>query len=260
MDVFDSSLSYQQGVLNLVSSSPLLLSSTCALAARQLDLISSARSWTAVAERFYGESLRLLRSSLDSSVLNLEHALVATILLSSYELLAFPGDDYHRHFRGAKSFVELLEAYNSLEQMTRASFWIYARHEVGEAMNLEQPTMQDPLLWPKPDVGSTSAADVDAYCNDALRLCGKVIYLTYSTNRNRRGKKWAKQWLDLRLDWSDWLHGCPQVLFGSVYDDNGSRRFWFSRPSFAAALSFYHVCQIFLLRNCPDNIPQSGEQ
>lgn len=252
MDVFDCSLSYQQGLLTLVPSSPLLLNATCALAARQLSLISSADTWTPVAERYYGTSLGLLRSSLDDPATNPEHAMVATILLSSYELLAFPGQNYHRHFRGAKSLIEALHAHESSQRLTRASFWIYARHEVGEAMNIERSTMQDPKLWPKADLASgATGTGEDVFCNDALRLCGEVVHFLFGSRDKTAGKKWAKEWSGLYLDLNEWMDAIPSALVGREYVDNGVRRYWFSRASFAGAICFYHASQILLFRHCP---------
>jgi hypothetical protein len=253
MDVFDSSMSYQRGLLQLLPQSPLLLNSTCALAARQLSLIGDAQIWTSVAEMHYGESLSMLRSSIERSTANDEHALIASILLSSYELLAFPGQDYHRHFRGAKSFVEALGARHSAKRMIRASFWIYARHEVGQAMNLEAMLMQDPITWPKMDSLALGDVGEDAYCNDALRLCAEVVHFVFGANsRKMQAKRWARQWLSLRVEWKNWHRDCPKDLFGMEYVDPGSRRrYWFPRSSLASALCFYHVSQIFLLSRLP---------
>lgn len=260
MDVFDCSLSYQQGLLPLVSSSPLLLNSTCALAARQLSLISCAQTWTPVAERYYGNSLSLLRSSLNDPTMDAENAMIATILLSSYELLAFPGHNYHRHFRGAKSLVEALRAHQSSKQLIRASFWIYARHEISEALNIERSTMQDPKLWPKADFSKATIASEDIYCNDALRLCGGVIFLIFGSQDKRQGGKWAKEWSDAYRDLDDWISASPKVLFGNEYIDNGSRRYWFSRPAFGGAMCVYHVSQILLFLHCPKAVPLTMDQ
>ncbi|OAP60976.1 hypothetical protein AYL99_05980 [Fonsecaea erecta] len=261
MDVFDCSLSYQQGLLQLVPQSPLLLNSTCALAARQLSLITDPQTWTPVAEQHYGESLSMLRSTLEKASMNAEHALVATILLSSYELLAFPGLNYHRHFRGAKSFVEALEAYKSPKRMTRASFWIYARHEVGQALNLERPPMLDPTRWPKQDLLHTENVGEDVYCNDALRLCAEVIHLIFGSQPLRRGKKWVNQWSCLHEEWESWIQEAPKILLGQEYLDRASRRrYWFPRSCFASALCFYHVCQVFLLTHRPQALPTTSRQ
>ncbi|KIW31688.1 uncharacterized protein PV07_03293 [Cladophialophora immunda] len=261
MDVFDCSLSYQQGLLQLVPQSPLLLNSTCALAARQLSLITDPHTWTPVAEHHYGESLSMLRSTLETATMNAEHALVATILLSSYELLAFPGLNYHRHFRGAKSFVEALEAYKSPNRMTRASFWIYARHEVGQALNLERSPMQNPTRWPKQDLLQAENIGEDVYCNDALRLCAEVIHLIFGSEPTRRGKKWVNDWSCLHEEWDSWIRNAPKIFFGQEYIDQDSRRrYWFPRSSFASALCFYHVSQVFLLTNRPKTVQKVAEQ
>ncbi|KAK5070405.1 hypothetical protein LTR64_000076 [Lithohypha guttulata] len=252
MDVFDSSLSYQHGLLTLVASSPLLLYSTCALAARQLSLISCAQTWTSVAEKYYGNSLSLLRLELADPAMNPQQTMVASILLSSYELLKSPNhDNYHQHFRGAKSLVEALRAYNSKNRLMMASFWIYARHEVGEAMNQERPVMLKPALWPRPDDSNTRISDADVLCNDVLRVCCEVIDFIFGSSDNGRGRKWVKEWLGLHSDLEGWLDRVPCALNGIEYGHHESRRFWFARPAFASAMCFYHVSKLFLALHAP---------
>ncbi|KAJ9660059.1 hypothetical protein H2198_002756 [Neophaeococcomyces mojaviensis] len=186
--------------------------------------------------------------------------MVATILLSSYELLAFPGSNYRRHFKGAKSLVEALGAHQSSDRMTRVSFWIYVRHEVGEAMNIECKTMQDPKIWPKALLSETPIANEDIYCNDALRLCGEVVCFIFGSDVRRQGKKWAKEWSGLQQDLDDWLRESPKVLAGNEYMDNGSRRFWFPRFAFASALCYYHVSRVFLFLHQPRATLQTPDQ
>jgi hypothetical protein len=257
MDVFDCSLSYQQALLNLVPSLPLLLNSTCALAARQLSLISSPMVWTPVAERYYGQSLRILLHFLNDSPVNMEHAMVAAILLSSYELLAFPGHDYQRHFKGAKSFVDSLHAYKSSSRLIRASFWIYARQEVGEAINLGCPTMHNPKLWPKLDP-SEGDHEEDSWCNDALRLCAETACFVFQSGPKSRTKKRAKERLALQAELDGWLETCPSHLKGIEYDENGYSRYWFPRPNFGELHTTYDKVFCTILTSCSNRSSRIG--
>ncbi|KIW93282.1 uncharacterized protein Z519_05887 [Cladophialophora bantiana CBS 173.52] len=197
MDVFNCSQSYQQGVLQSVLQLPLLLNSTCALAAGQLSRITGPRTWAPVAEHYYRESLSVLRSSLNNSTVNTGHALVAAILPSCYELMAFPGPNYHRHFRGVKSFVEALEARKS--------------HELGMSEDAGSHSMA------QAGPAQTEAAGEDLYCHNALRLCGEVVHFIFGiTDKTPRGKKWVNQWSALHSDWNEWVQGYPNTLSGNV--------------------------------------------
>jgi hypothetical protein len=190
-----------------------------------------------------------------------EHDMVASILLSSYELLKSPGHhNYHQHFRGAKSLVEALHAYDSPNRLTRASFWIYARHEVGQAMNLECPTMLDPKLWPKADFSNDKIDYVDSACNDVLRISCEVIHFIFGSSDKKKGRRWMKEWLCLHLDLDEWLHRAPDILTGKEYCDHELRRFWFPRPAFASAMCFYHVSKMFLALSSPKPMPATVGQ
>ncbi|KAF9639027.1 putative benzoate 4-monooxygenase cytochrome p450 protein [Lasiodiplodia theobromae] len=135
MDVMDHSHRYQRAVLRLALSSPLILHALCALAAKQMSLVSPHRHhyhaspsaaaaapppslWEPLAARYYGESLRLLIAALAEDTTGStedsqgtrkkrrrEETLTATILLGSYELLAAPSADYARHLRGAQTLI-----------------------------------------------------------------------------------------------------------------------------------------------------------
>ncbi|KAF9883071.1 hypothetical protein FE257_004128 [Aspergillus nanangensis] len=178
MDVFDLNLTYQRELLDLVPSSPLLLNAICALAARQLSLIGPSWAWKPIAERYYGQGVHLLARLLNGNPETMELAIVATMLLGSYELMSSPGLDYQRHFTGAKTIVDALQVYKSSSRLARASFWIYARHEVGEALNLNSPTRHDPKLWPRLDPAQSEPHE-DLYCNDVLRICAEIECLVF---------------------------------------------------------------------------------
>ncbi|KAK9318759.1 hypothetical protein V1517DRAFT_100167 [Lipomyces orientalis] len=245
MDVFDSDLTYQRNLLCLVSSSPLLLNAICALAARQLSLISSPLTWKPVAEHYYSQTVHLLARLLNDYPTKMELAIVGTILLSSYELLAFPGLDYQRHFNGAKTIVDSLRAHKSASCLTRASFWIYARHEVAEALNRSSPTLHDPSLWPKFDLSETEPTE-DSFCNDILRLCAETVCFVFGKTSMSRSKRRTREISALQEELDDWLRLCPNQWKGIQYEEDGNVRYWFPRPNFAAGLVFYHLSMLLL--------------
>ncbi|KAJ0415913.1 hypothetical protein BJY00DRAFT_304542 [Aspergillus carlsbadensis] len=226
MDVFDANLTYQRRLLCMAPSSPLLLNTICALAARQLSLITCPRTWTPVAEHYYSLAVHLLARLLNAYPREMDLAIVATILLSSYELLASTGVDYQRHFKGAHTIVESLNAQRSESRLIRASFWIYARHEIAQALNRNSPTLHDPRSWPKANL-TEGEMDEDAFCNDVLRLAAETV--------------------------------CVAFWKGIEYEEHGIPRYWFPRPNAAPALVFYHLLML-LLRLELDNVPEDPER
>ncbi|KAL2847831.1 hypothetical protein BJY01DRAFT_212337 [Aspergillus pseudoustus] len=250
MDVFDSDLTYQRSLLCLVPSSPLLLNAICALAARQLSLTApSPLTWTPVAEHYYGQAVHLLARLLNDYPSKMELAIVGTVLLSSYELLAFPGLDYQRHFKGTNTIINSIHAYKSESCLTRASFWIYARHEVAEALNRSSPTLQDPGLWPKFDLSEAAGAPTeDSVCNEVLRLSAETVCFVFrKLSRGQRKKGRARELSSLQDELDNWQHLCPSQWRGIQYEEeDGNIRYWFPRPNFAAGLVFYHLSMLLL--------------
>lgn len=177
----DHSHRYQRAVLRLALSSPLILHALCALAAKQMSLVSSTGAatgppsslWEPLAARYYGESLRLLiaalaedtttggsaeRSSGSSSSngggggsrgsrarkKRREETLTATVLLGSYELLAAPSADYARHLRGAQTLIRAGSIdFGSASALEDAGLWVFARQDVAMAVAGRRG-----LLWP----------------------------------------------------------------------------------------------------------------
>jgi hypothetical protein len=236
MDVFDSELTYQRRLLCMAPSSPLLLNAICALAAQQLSLIRSANIWKPVAEHYYGLAVHLLARLLSAYPSKMELAIVGTILLSSYELLASTGVDYQRHFKGAHTIVEAIHAQNSTSPLIRASFWNYARHEVAQALNRNSPTLHDPRSWPK----AVNLAEAeprpseDAFCNEVLRLAAETVCIASreSAESSRRTKRRKRELLALQRELDTWLRVCPKEWRGIEYEEDGNARHWFPRPNF----------------------------
>ncbi|KAF4545285.1 putative cytochrome P450 [Lasiodiplodia theobromae] len=165
MDVMDHSHRYQRAVLRLALSSPLILHALCALAAKQMSLVSPHRHhyhaspsaaaaapppslWEPLAARYYGESLRLLIAALAEDTTGStedsqgtrkkrrrEETLTATILLGSYELLAAPSADYARHLRGAQTLIRAGGIdFGTASALEDAGLWVFARQDVAMAV------------------------------------------------------------------------------------------------------------------------------
>ncbi|KAL2846908.1 hypothetical protein BJY01DRAFT_263229 [Aspergillus pseudoustus] len=265
MVVFDSQDTYQRELLFTVPSSPLLLNATCALAARQLSLIRSPLTWKPVAERYYGQAVHMLARLLNAYPSNMEFAIVATILLCSYELLAFPGLDYQRHFKGAHTMVQSLHAYNSEISLTRASFWIYARLEVAEALNRGSPTLHDPGLWPKVNLSDAEPVE-DSFSSEVLRMAAETVCVVFGETSGGRAPRRKREMLALQGELCTWLRLCPKPWKGVEYEEDGHVRYWFARPNFAAALVFYHLSMLLLwvelekVQKGPDSAHEISDQ
>lgn len=148
MDILDHSLTYQRQVLRHALSSSLLLHAICALSAKQMSLISDSFLWEPMSTRYYGKSLGLLTKELEKQQFVREIVIAATILLCSYELLAYPGTDYQNHLYGARSSFQAHNIASTGTMLEKASFWIYARQDVSMALVHECAPLISPHEWP----------------------------------------------------------------------------------------------------------------
>lgn len=255
MDLFDHRRSYREAILNLVTACPCVMHSICALTARQLALISDAQKWSPVAEAHYCEALSILTRVLDNPFLHPDSAMVGTMLLSSYELLAFPGADYKRHFQGAKGVIETLQAYRSSSQLIDASFWIFARHDIACGMSNECEPMLNPDLWPQLDfsVDNRDGCE-DLLSNEMLRLAALVLRLVFGSSSSRMRAKWEKEWTSLQHQLNQWYEARSEHFKGIAYgstDNQGTTRYMFPVPCTACAMQIYHVSKLFLALHMP---------
>ncbi|QMW30838.1 hypothetical protein G4B84_006219 [Aspergillus flavus NRRL3357] len=192
----------------------------------------------------------LMARLLDAYPSEMDLAIVGTILLSSYELLAFPGLDYQRHLRGAHTIVASLHAHNSASCLTRASFWIYARHEVAEALNRNSPTLHDPGSWPKFDLSRAEPAE-DSFCNDVVRLTAETVCIVFGKTSRSRTKRRKRDLSTLQGELRNWLHICPEQWKGTEYTEDGNP---YTSPNHnltaedlkGAAIVIYHLSMLLL--------------
>lgn len=236
MDIFDCSHTYRHEVVRYSLSSPLLMHAVCALSAKQMSLIQNKFLWEPVSSRFYGQSLSLLINELtkQSSRSGGELLLAATILLSSYELLAQPGIDYQRHLYGAQTLIFSRSIGEEGTSLERASFWIFARQDVALALVNERPTLVPPVKWPAPPESPPAAVE-DAFGMKILWLLARVIEVLFSANSEVASTKCERVEslvAEIDLVWA----GLPSHVRGvpmkqSHSEDEGLTRVWFCMPS-----------------------------
>lgn len=232
MDLFDHEMNYQLAVPRRAHSSSLIMLALCALTAKQLSMIRRGETWEPVASRYYGESLRLLISVLADPTASREDAFIATILLSSYELLASPGLDHRRHVAGALTLIKTHGFTAKVNGLAKSSFWIFARLDIAMSLIHECPTMLPPADWEvEPD---DQEKREDYLANKMLWILAKVIAFTfqsseeYSQNRNFSTRS------DLLTEISSWYEGLPTSSGGIPYGPpsrEGFVRQWFAVPA-----------------------------
>lgn len=235
MDLFDHQQAYQRDLMRLIRTSSLLLHASCALAAQYLTLRVDREIWDSIARERYVKGLRLLAENLQDPQLDAVHAVASTILLSSYELLAFPGDYYRSHFEGAKT---LLESYSFTIMSSRlgiASFWIFARHDVNAALTYQIPTSLNPRTWPNLDHATAgSDAEEDDFGNEMLRLAAELTWLVYGESQTSEGPIAAEEWSRLRTALQEWCDVFFRSSMGSgkvASNLSNHTSYWFPTPA-----------------------------
>lgn len=228
MDLMDHGSTYQLFIPRLTLTSPLLFHSVCAFAAKHLALTDSFQKsgWEPVASYHYGESLRLLIHALNTP--SHEHALTATILLSSYEIIAALASEYHRrHLLGQAMLIKEHRITAQSAGIDRANFWIHVRHDISVALATERPLLLDPEDWNvRWQEGETRE---DLMGNHVLWILARVINLVYgeesrSPTGKRRREAFLRELEEYRLGVSDAFIGIP---FGHE-DDEGFRKHYFT--------------------------------
>jgi hypothetical protein len=246
MDLMDHSRTYELCIPRLTLSSPLLFHGVCAFTAKHLTMSNPARnaSWSSTGAYHYGEALRLLIHALNSQ--SFEHALTATILLSSYEILSGIASEHHRsHLLGQTMLVKYHNINARSTGIDHANFWIHVRHEIGTAMAIERPLLLDPTEWNVHwEPGETRE---DVLGNHVLWILARVINLVYGEDScTPVGKQRREAFID-ELD--QWRNGLPETFIGIPYgptDASGLRKIFFTVTAAAAAAFWYHVAHILL--------------
>lgn len=248
MDLFDHDSNYQRLLMRRAATSKLLRDCVCSLAARQLALITNALHWKRAAAKYYGESLRLLLADMGRREPNVALTLPASILLLSYELLSFPGQDYNRHFFGAKSLIESagLEHVKK-DRLALASYWIFVRHDMIIALARESPTLLDPRFLI--EIAPSDDVEEDVCGNAFLLLAARVLRLIHG---NLQDLEYRDTWSSLVGDLALWerkmetLNQCLQL-------EHQASNHCYTIPAAAAARQTYLVARLLLFLDTPND-------
>jgi hypothetical protein len=201
----------------------------CAFTAKHLSLLPSGEIWSTAAARYYGTSLRMLIRSLHSSNPHQGNALTATILLSSYEMIAAQGQEHQRHFYGAMTLIQMYGINARCQGIDRANFWIYIRHEIVVALVNEMPLQLSPKEW---NVNwRESNVEEDILSNQLIWLVGRAIDVAYTHDSSSLQSR-ARQ--DLLIETTTWFKTLPISFQGVKYgdpDDLGFAKMYFAVPA-----------------------------
>ncbi|KAI1008349.1 hypothetical protein LB504_001261 [Fusarium proliferatum] len=184
-DLCDSRRHFANIVPPRAASCPTLLNAILALSSRHLSL--NAQYDPYASDRYHQACLRHLTTiSNDSSALNDDNLLAATILLRTLEELDVPliGTDHEGHLLGIQLFMNTCDSTTTPSSLRLASFWIGMRQEVTMSFASQRPVKI------RLDHGfmdrSLSEADDDTWANRIIVHSADVInYCFGNTGPNR---------------------------------------------------------------------------
>ena len=228
MDLFDHSCTYQRVVPQRTLSSKLLLYCTCAFTSKHLSLLVGGETWGSAAGRYYDEALHILIQLLGSTAPQ-DDALTATMLLSSYEMIAAQGQEHRRHFYGALMLIKTHGICARSVGLDKANFWIYIRHEIVVALVTESKLLLSPNEW------NASFRDgeieEDLLGNQLLWLLARAIDLVYAKHTDT-GKTVAtlSERMELLRAAEKWFDELPAsfqgVKYGEVTEEGFSKLYF----------------------------------
>jgi hypothetical protein len=221
MDLLDFDNTYQIHIPRITLTSPLVFHCICAFTAKHLCL-SNARlhgAWDPIARQHYGEALRLLIKSLNDPFC--EYTLTATLLVSSYEILARIGATEHkRHFLGTTMLIRSQGVTAQSCGIDRANFWIYARHEIGVALSTEEPLILNPDVEWNVSLNERETRE-DVLGNHVLWILARVINLVFGPEGSTDASRPKREaFLD---ELEEWRLRLPDAFIGISYGDKVSQ-------------------------------------
>lgn len=235
--LFDNELHLTHTIVKWALESPLLLSSICAITARQMSMVGRGEMWKSIACDYYGESLHHLIHALDGPSFSSGDTLAATVLLSSYELFISPGLDHHRHVSGAVTLIKSNLHNASSGGVATAAFWVYARQDVAMALVHECPTMLPPEEWGISWTGQETAED--SLGNKMIWIVAKVIAHTFREVDAAAKQSLHRDKTRLIKELDNWQESLPAssagVSFGTCSEEGFLKRF-FAVPSMGGFL------------------------
>ncbi|KAF5544252.1 ARCA-like protein [Fusarium napiforme] len=180
-DLCDSRRHFANIVPPRAASCPTLLNAIFALSSRHLSL--NAQYDPYASDRYHQACLRHLATiSNDSSALNDDNLLAATILLRTLEELDVPliGTDHEGHLLGIQLFMNTCDSTTTPSSLRLASFWIGMRQEVTMSFASQRPVKI------RLDHGfmdrSLSEADDDTWANRIIVHSADVINYCFGNN------------------------------------------------------------------------------
>ncbi|KAF7591641.1 hypothetical protein BBP40_001280 [Aspergillus hancockii] len=208
-------MNFQRTVVKRALTSPLLMNAICALTARQVSMVDRAEIWESAAIHYYAESLNHLISTLNLPTSCPEDMLTATILLSSYELLALPGLEHRRHVSGALTLIRAHECKATSQGVIGVVFWVYARQDLAMALVHKCPTMLAPEEWGVSwDEQETRESRLG---NKLIWLLAKLIAHTFGKADGHTIESLHESRTSLKKELDCWFEGLPISFSGIAF-------------------------------------------
>lgn len=221
--LFDDDLNIERTVVKRALECPMLMNAICALTARQISRVGQGEIWESTAVRYYGESLHQLIKMLQDQSYCPEDALAATVLLSSYELLFFPGLDHRRHVSGALSLIRTHACKASSMGVMGAAFWVYARQDVAISLVHERSTMHPPEEWGVSWAQQETAED--RLGNKIIWIVAKVITFTFKTVEEPYAQSLSYDKTSLTNELDAWFESLPASFCGTPFGEPSQEGF-----------------------------------
>jgi hypothetical protein len=253
MDLFDHSRPFQLLQMRRAVDSELLRTSICAVASQQLSLKTKTTRWKTAADRYYGDALRLLLSSLGTHE-DVNITLPASNLLLSFELLAGVGQDYSRHFYGAIALIEthIETIRHNNDALLKASYWNFFRQDVDIALGLERPTSLKSDYWIH-----ESASEEDGFGNQALLITAEATTVAFGSRESKIVHIEERTALLDKLE--GWMLEAKSVIVPLEWRISDSEvRSWYPTPSGAAAMQLYFVVMMLMNIGFDEDAVQQG--
>ncbi|RSL55219.1 hypothetical protein CEP54_009488 [Fusarium duplospermum] len=217
-----------------------------------MSLTEDKDLWEPISMQHYGQSLILLSQDLWAKGANRDTILSATILLCCHNTLAVPDADYQRLLYRRRTLIEAdLNAIDASD-ISRASFWIYARHDVSLALENERPTLIPPNEWPA--VPSPQETQEDALAKRMLWLLARVIEARFDSRSDMDMKEQDELILNLSSELTGWSMRIPAHANGVEVEDDldedlddDLEHTWFCVPAAAAGWLYSHLAEILCL-------------
>ncbi|KAH7131658.1 hypothetical protein B0J13DRAFT_508714 [Dactylonectria estremocensis] len=211
-DLCDASRHFALEVPRRAMSSPTLLNAIFALSSRHLSIMHEQFDEYA-STRYHQNCLHKLSSiSNDSSALNNDDLLAATILLRTLEELDVPllGTDHEGHLLGIQVFMNAQDSTAVATEMRKAAYWIGLRQEVTMAF-ASQRSIKISLSHNFIDQSFSAGSD-DVWANRIIVHCANVIEFSFGD-----GDQTASEYQALR-DYDDgWLSSRPSSFLPIAY-------------------------------------------